>query len=201
MDVGPGVTGTVERFHRRPNELVQRTTGPDGSTVLNGYNGEVCWEMHNGVASLLTGATADVLRRAASFYDGLLPVEAAKALANGSTLGEVRLGADTTYAISISGVTLEAAKAGGLPIAYISKSTGLLDSVSVGGGNKAFHVQQTFGAYRDFGGLLVATQTESTTHTATVEMTQSVTIQEIRWDGVPNAVFELPEAVRSLIKP
>ena len=84
---------------------------------------------------------------------------------------------------------------------YISKSTGLLASVSVGGGNKSYLVHQTFGGYRDFGGLLVATEWTITTHTGTADLKQSFTIDEVRWDSVSERDLELPEAVRALIKP
>ncbi len=85
---------------------------------------------------------------------------------------------------------------------YISKSTGLLASVSVGGGNKPFLVHQTFGGYRDVGGLLVATELTITSRTGAAEpIKNSVTIDELRWDSVPELEFELPEAVRALIKP
>jgi hypothetical protein len=201
MDVGSGVTGTIEKFQRRPSELVQRTTAPDGSIVLNGYNGSIAWEMRDGVARLVAGYEADLLKNAAAFYDGLLAVPAAMASTRGATIGEVRLGDDTAFAMSLSGSTLAAAEAGGLPIVYISKSSGLLTSMSVGGGNKPFLVRQTFERYRDFGGLLVATELTTTTRTETGELRNSVTIEEVRWDNVSERDLALPEAVRALIKP
>jgi hypothetical protein len=201
MDVGSGVTATIEKFQRRPSELVQKTTAPDGSILLNGYNGSIAWEMHDGVARLVTGYEAEILKNAAAFYDGMLAVPAAMKATRGATIGEVRLGDDTAFAISSSGSTLAAAEAGGLPIVYISKSTGLLASVSVGGGDKTYLVHQTFGGYRDFGGLLVATEWTITTHTGTADLKHSVTIDEVRWDSVAESQLELPEAVRALIKP
>ena len=83
---------------------------------------------------------------------------------------------------------------------YISKSTGLIASTTVGGGNKPFLVRQTFGGYRDFGGLLIATELTVSNRTPAANFAQSITIDEVRWDGVSERELELPEAVRALIK-
>jgi len=198
----PGVPVTTEKFQRRPAELVQKTTALGSMVLLNGYDGNVAWEVRDGVARILTGPEAEVLKNTAAFYDGLLAAPAAMALTrNVATVGEGRVGDDTVLAISLAGSTLASAEAGGLPIAYISKSTGLLASTSVVGGNKPWLVRQTFGGYRDFGGLLMATELTTTSHTATANFEQSVTIDEVRWDSVSERELELPAAVRALIKP
>jgi hypothetical protein len=201
-EIIPGITGTIEKFQRKPAELVQKTTASDGSMVLDGYDGNVAWEMRDGVARLLTGYEAQAFKDAAAFYDGLLTAPIAAQLArNAATVGEARVGDDTVFAICVPGTTLATAEAGGFPIAYISKSTGLLTSTSVGGGNKPFFVRQTFGNYRDFGGLLVATKLTTTSRRGTTNFEHSVTIDEVRWDSVSERELELPEAVRTLIKP
>jgi hypothetical protein len=198
----PGVPATIEKFQRRPAELVQKTTALGSMFLLNGFDGNVAWEVHDGVARIVTGPEAEVLKNTAAFYDGLLAAPAAMALTpNTATVGEVRVGDDTFYAISLAGSTPASAEAGGLPISLISKSTGLLASTTVGGGRMPWFVRQTFGGYRDFGGLLVATELTTTSRTEAASFEQSVTIDEVRWDSVSERELELPEAVRALIKP
>ncbi len=33
IDASSGATGTIEKFQRKPSDLVQKTTGPDGSIL------------------------------------------------------------------------------------------------------------------------------------------------------------------------
>lgn len=197
----PGVPATIEKFQRRPAQLLQKMTALGSMFLLNGFDGNIAWELSDGVARIVTGPEAEVLKNTAAFYDGLMAAPAAMAWArNAVTVGEVRVGDDTFFVISSAGSTPASAEAGGLPITYISKSTGLLASTTVGGGRMPWFVRQTFGGYRDFGGLLVATELTTTSRTGTADFEQSVTIDEIRWDSVSERELELPEAVRALIK-
>ena len=98
------------------------------------------------------------------------------------------------------GVTLAAAEAAGLPVIYVSKSTGLLASMSLGGGKQSYFIRQTFGAYRDFGGLLVATELTVFNRTGAIEFKHAITIDVVRWDCVTDQQLELPAAVRALLK-
>jgi hypothetical protein len=96
-DLVPGFTVTVEKFQRAPAELVQKTTALDGSMiVVNGYDGNVAWQVHEGVARIVADAEADVLKQTADLYFGLLPAPMAMLHARGgATLGEVRVGDET----------------------------------------------------------------------------------------------------------
>jgi hypothetical protein len=191
-----GIAGaTSEKYYRKPSEFVQKL---EGSMVVNGYNGSFAWEVREGEARIMTEPEAAAMQRSALFYDGVLPVPAAMTMTRGATVGEVSIGDDTAYAVTLAGASLAVAEAGGFPIAYLSKSTGLLASVVIGGGDKQFSIIQTFAAYRDFGGLLVPTELTIVNRMGTTELTMAFTIEEIRWDDVPDSAFELPMAVRSL---
>ena len=74
-----------------------------------------------------------------------------------------------------------------MPIVYISKATGLVMSLTFGGPDKAFFARQVFGAYRDFGGMLIPTEWTITSRSGTEEFAHSATIDDVRWDGVPDS--------------
>lgn len=201
MDVAPHLRVTVEKFSRKPAELVQKMTGSDGSIVINGYDGSRAWEVRDGVARLLTGYEADALKQSASFYDGLLEPTAASRIRNAVTVGEGSVDGDTVFAVSGGVKTLAEATASGMPVVYISKATGLVTSLTLGGADKPFFSRQVFGAYRSFGGMLVPTEWTITSRSGSTEFTHSVEIDDVRWDSVPEGAFELPPEVRALIKP
>jgi hypothetical protein len=194
----PGMIVVTEKFQRSPSELLQKLMATDGSPLaLNGYDGSVAWEMRDDIARLTTGAEADALKSAASFYEGLLSETVPRGLV---TVAEFGAGDAGAFALTLPGVDIAAAEAGGFPIAYISKSTGLLASMSIGGGKMPWFVRQTFGSYRDFGGLLVATELTTTSHTGAIDFKHAITIDEVRWDCVSEQELELPAEVRALLK-
>ena len=70
----------------------------------------------------------------------------------------------------------------------------------LGGGKQSYLIRQTFGGYRDFGGLLVATELSVANRSGAIEFKHAVTIDEVRWDCVTEQELELPPAVRALMK-
>jgi hypothetical protein len=198
----PGMRIITEKFQRRPDQLVQKLTVIDGTVLaLNGYDGSIAWEVRDGVARILTGSEADTLKAAADFYHGLLAAPIVEAVAPKMvTVAELGAGDAGVYALTMPGASLAEAEAGGLAIIYVSKSTGLLASMSLGGGKMPWFIRQTFARYRDFGGLLVATEFSVTNRTGAVEFKHGVTIDDVRWDCVTDDEMEVPAPVQSLLK-
>jgi len=81
---------------------------------------------------------------------------------------------------------------------YFSSSTGLLigtETTMVSDVGTPMKAATTLSDHKDFGGVVVATS--GTMTTMGMEMLQ--TVETVTWDDVDAGVFELPDAIRSLL--
>lgn len=186
-----GIEAPLEILKLRPNKYLFRTTfGPLGE-IVSGYDGRTAWAVQPGQGAILLDkeVSAMVAEQADFFgdfhdYSRFAKVELAEdGDFEGRRVHRVRM-------VRASGDTL---------MEFFDVASGLsAGSVSVVGGPLGRNQTTTLvGAYRDFGGLMVATRIEQRTS----QYKLIISIAAVEFDTLDESAVEPPESVRALIRP
>jgi hypothetical protein len=186
-----GLTGSIEVFAARPNKALSKLTLAGIGDVIEGYDGTVAWSN-----SPMTGpmiATGEELTQKAldANFDGALGVAA--------RYDAIKTLEKTTFeGRPVYKVALTRKGSGGDDIELYDVETGLKAGSIIQRKSPMGTISITFSwsAYKKFGDLLqasVMTQTASGVQIVT-------TFTSIDYDNVDPAVFELPVAIKALIK-
>ena len=187
-----GLTADVESYQAAPNKMAMKSTIPGVGEMLQGTNGEIAWDANpmQGPRLLSDKELAQTLEGADFYGNMLYPVDRFSKMAN---LGEVDFNGEKSYKL-----TLVRKDSGRETTQYFSVATGLIVGAETVQESQmgALQVSSTLSDYKDFGGVKFPTKTEVTMGANKLIMT----ITNVVINGVPATAFDIPEAVKPLIK-
>ncbi len=187
-----GLTADVESFQAAPNKMATKSTIPGVGEMVQGTNGEIAWDANpmQGPRLLSDKELAQTLE-GADFYGNLLyPADRFSSMEN---LGVVDFNGEKTYKVK-----LVRKASGNETVQYFSVATGLivgaeLTQVSQMG---TMQISSTLSDYKEFGGIKFPTKTEVTMGANKLIMT----ISNVMVNGAPTTAFDIPDAVKPLVK-
>ena len=185
-----GMTGTLQLFAARPNKTVVKTTIGGIGEISEGYNGTVAWSMNPMTGPIL--ATGEELKQKAfdADFDGALNV--ASRYDAIKTLEKTTFEGRPVYKLALT------RKGGGDDIEFYDVETGLKAGAIIERQNPmgTIAITTVVSNYKKFGDLMMPTQmTQSTSGVQIV-----TTFETVEFDKVDPAMFELPAAIKALVK-
>ncbi len=185
-----GMTGTIEIFGAAPNlQVIKITMGGIGE-ISEGFDGTHAWS-NNAMTgpTLKVGKELDQVKLDADFYSDLRDP---KTYPDVKTVDKVTFDGKSCYKIELSRVD------GSKDVDYYDVTTGLRAGVEGTRETQMGPITQTSieGGYKKFGKLMQPTQL--TTKAMGVE--QRITLETVEYDTVQPSAFELPAAIKALIK-
>lgn len=191
------ISGDVEVFSARPNKTLMRATmtgigNPDGkpATIEEGFDGKVGWSMDpiNGPALVTGRALAE--KMIDSWFDA--PLHATDHVRQMTVMGQEPFDKRTAYKVKMvftNGVE---------QVEYFDVETGLQIGQEASRDTPVGIVPTRSMArdFKKFGNLMMATTMEETF----LGVSQIVTITSYEFDKVPATTFDLPKAIKALIK-
>lgn len=185
-----GMDASMELLRAKPNKFVQKVTvGPIGE-ISEGYDGKVAWSLNPMAGpSLVEGEALDRAKANADFFASLQdPANYSKL----ETVGLEDFGGRKCYKVAMT-------RDGREGIEYFDASTGLLAGFSASVATPQGKLESTtiFAEYAEYGGVKLARRIEQQSAAGNV----TITVTAVEFDKVDPAVFELPAAVKALIKP
>lgn len=183
-----GLTGDLDISTAAPNLLLVRVSLPGVGEILQGFDGEVAWSDNPMTGpAIMEGEARDDAVRQADFYPEL---NYAVHYPEMETLERQELDGQQVYKVRLVD------SAGKESFHYFDVESGLLVATE---GEQDTPMGRVFvstrvGGYREFDGRLVATELDQ----STMGMEQSMTIEEIEFNGVDEGAFALPETIRAL---
>ncbi|MBM3879923.1 MAG: hypothetical protein FJ387_09425 [Verrucomicrobia bacterium] len=190
---GQGVSAELEVLRAKPDRMVFKVSVQNFGVVSGGCDGRVAWLIDPmGGARLLQGKMLDQSRDDARFL-AQFQVYDAEDFKRPPTVARVEFDGKDCYEVKLT------LKSGREETRYFEVASGLLAGTrrmqeSEQGAAEAV---SRFLEYKAFGGVQQATK--AVQQTGETEITMS--LPEVSWDPIPSAEFDLPEAVRALIKP
>ena len=187
-----GLTGDVESYQAAPNKMATKSTIPGVGEMRQGTDGVVAWDSNpmQGPRLLSDKELAQTLE-GADFYGNLLyPVDRFSKLEN---LGVADFNGEKSYKIKL------VRKDSGRELThYFSVATGLIVGAETVQESQMgpMQVSSTLSAYKAFGGVKFPTRTEVTIGANKLIMT----ITNVVINGAPATAFDIPDAVKPLIK-
>ena len=185
-----GMSGTIEVFAARPNKILAKTTLAGIGDIAEGFDGKVAWSMSPMTGPML--ATGDELAQKAfdANFDGALGI--ASRYDAIKTVEKTTFEGRPVYKIALT------RKGGGDDIEFYDVETGLKAGGIMERKNPmgTISVTSAVSDYKKFGDLLQPTTMKQTT--SGVEIVTTFT--SIEYDKVDHSVFELPPAIKALVK-
>ncbi len=187
-----GLTANVESYQAAPNKMATKSTIPGIGDMLQGTNGEIAWDANpmQGPRLLSDKELAQTLE-GADFYGNLLySIDRFSKMEN---LGVADFNGEKSYKIK-----LVHKDSGRETTQYFSVATGL----SVGAETVqesqmgTMQVSSTLSDYKTFGGVKFPTKSEVNMGPNKLIMT----ITDVVINGAPATAFDIPDAVKPLIK-
>jgi hypothetical protein len=187
-----GLDASIEIYKQRDGKFLQKITiGPIGE-IAQGYDGTTAWGMQPQVGALvLEGEQAREMKSQGDFFGNFHDMANYK---SAETVELADFDGRKCYKVKLSRV------AGGEGFEFFDAATGLtagaIREIDIPGQGK---VSQTsvFSDYKDFGGVKMPTKIAQKGGQFDV----TVSITSVEYDKVDPAVFILPDAVKSLVKP
>lgn len=186
-----GMEGSLEMFRSIPNKLLIRVNIPNMGEITQGFNGQVGFTSNpmQG-ASLLEGNQLKQISRIADFY---IELHRAEKFTSMETVELTEFQGKPCYKVKLM------SKTGREYAEFFDQQTGLLTG-NVGErempGGTAEQIT-VFSDYKRFGDLLLPTRTA----TRVMTFEQVMTYESVEFNTVDEAVYELPEEVKALLKP
>jgi hypothetical protein len=185
-----GMSGTIEVFAARPNKIVAKTTLAGIGDIQEGFDGKVAWSMSPMTGPML--ATGEELTQKAfdANFDGALGI--ASRYDAIKTVEKTTFEGRPVYKLALT------RKGGGDDIEFYDVETGLKAGGIMERKNPmgTISVTSSVSDYKKFGNLLQPTVMKQST--SGVEIITTFT--SIEYDKVDPAVFELPPAIKALVK-
>jgi hypothetical protein len=186
---GQGITGKLEVLAKRPDKLVIKISLPGIGDLLQGFDGKVGWSVNPVTGPMvLEGKMLDQVREQARF-DAVLHKDAE--FKSMQTIGNADF--EGKQALQLKMLR----KSGQETTEYYDPQTGLLVGSS--------EIQETplgpisvtgaIGDYRKFGDILFATRLTQKMG----PLAQVMRFETMEFNGVDDAAFELPPAIKALV--
>ena len=185
-----GMDASMELYRSKPNKLVQKVVlGPVGE-ILTGFDGTVGWSTNpmQG-AQLLTGEALASLKNQADFFANL---QDPTVYTTAQTVDLTDFEGKKCYKVKV-------AREGRDGFEYFDLTTGLLAGFTGTLSTPQGPIESTtvFVEYGEWGGLKLPKKIEQRGGPAGTVITFSA----VEFDKVDSAIFDLPAAVKALIKP
>jgi hypothetical protein len=186
-----GVSGSIEAFAAKPNKTLVRMTIAGVGEVLEGVDGNVAWSLSPMFGPMLAqGKEAEQKKFDADFYAELRSNDRYK---SATTVQKTTWEGRPSYKVSL------VRHDGSEEFEYYDIENGLRTGreVSRDMSMGTLSVAQITSDYRKFGDL----QHPATVKINVMNVQQILTIASVEYDKVDPAVFDLPTAIKALIKP
>ena len=187
---GQGMSGTFEMLEARPNKALLRITIGGIGENLEGFDGEHAWSISPITGpSLAQGKELEQKRFDSDYYSELHDPARYRSI---TTIARTDFDGRPCYKISLL------RKDGDEDFEFYDVATGL----RAGGiatresPMGSITATETNGGYKKFGDILQATVVKL----STMGISQVLTFTNFEYDSVPPAAFELPAAIKALIK-
>ncbi|MYA07346.1 MAG: hypothetical protein F4060_09175 [Holophagales bacterium] len=184
-----GVKGESTLYAMAPDKFLSRLVVPGLGEIVQAYDGEIGWTEDPDGVSLLDGEMLADLKRQTRFYAAL---EYANLYPKQKTVGETEWNGQIAYRVDLVDTD------GGEHSHYFSSDTGLLigtETTITSDVGTPMKATTHHSDHKDFGGVVIATS--GAMKSMGMEMLQ--TVDTVTWDKVSTSVFELPDAVTSLL--
>lgn len=185
-----GMEASVEMFRGKPNKFVQKVVlGPVGE-ILQGYDGKVAWALNPMAgAQLVEGEALESAKANADFFANFQDFGA---YTDAKTVELTDFEGRKCYKVTLK-------RSGREGTEYFDAATGLLAGIagSVTTPQGTIVSTTVFEEYGDFGGLRLPKRIAQ----RTTQGDAVITISAVEFDKVDPSVFDLPAAVKALIKP
>ena len=184
-----GIEGTLEVYSAAPTMMRVNVDIPGFGTVRQGSDGETFWAINPAMGPMiLEGTMREQTRQQADFYGPLHPDWY---VASSETVERTEFEGQPAYKVKVLTKWDEEY------FEFYSVESGLLVGTirtqeSPMGGVEAVSVMSD---YRDFGGVMVATNIVQ----RVMGMEQIMTVDDIVYDGVDPTVFALPDEIKTLL--
>lgn len=187
-----GITAEVEAYQAAPNKMASKSSIPGIGEMLQGTNGEIAWDANpmQGPRLLTDKELAQTLE-GADFYGNLLyPAERFTKMAN---LGLADFNGESCYKIQ-----LVRKDSGRESMQYFSVATGLMVGAETTQESQmgSMTISSTMSDYKSFGGVKFPMKSEVNMGPNKMVMT----ITNVVINGAPATAFDVPDAVKPLIK-
>lgn len=185
-----GLSASVEVFRSKPNKYLQRITISQMGEVLSGYDGTTGWGINPGVPpQIIEGEALESHKANADFFAGLQDLAS---YAKAETIELTDWQGKKCYKVS-------ATRGSRVGTQYFDAATGLLAGfvVVVPTPQGPAEMSTIFAEYAKFGGVTMAKRIEQ----RTPQFNSVITFSSVEYDKVDPATFDLPAAVKALVKP
>jgi hypothetical protein len=185
-----GLTGTLELFAAKPDKSVQRITLPGVGTVDEGFDGTNGWSISAITGpTLLQGRELEQKKFDSYFYADLHDTDRYQSM---TTVEQTTFDGRQCYKVRL------VRRSGGEDFEFYDMQTGLKAGVMVTRETLMGAIPATVAEsdYRRFGKLLQPTTLKQTV----MGLQQLITITTLEYDNVDPSVFELPAAIKALVK-
>ena len=187
-----GLTADVEAYQAAPNKMATKSTIPGVGEMLNGTDGVVAWDANpmQGPRLLTDKELAQTLEGADFYGNMLYPADRFSTMEN---LGVAEFNGEKSYKVK-----LVRKDSGRETTQYFSVATGLIVGAETVQESQMgmLQVSSLLSDYKVFGGVKFPTKTEVNMGPNKMIMT----ITNVVINGAPATAFDIPEAVKPLIK-
>jgi hypothetical protein len=185
-----GISGPLEVFAAKPNKTLTKITLGGIGDVLDGFDGTVGWTINPMTGPMLAqGKELEQKKFDADFLSELRDPSRYESI---TTIEETTFEGRPVYKLSLK------RRGGGEDIEYFDVKTGLKagGEITRDSPNGPLTLRQVTSDYKKFGALLQP----STLKQSTMGVEQIITVTSIEYDKVDPSVFELPAAIKALVK-
>ena len=185
-----GITASVETIMAAPNLVLSKMTMPGIGDIASGFDGKTAWEANPMQGPRIKSERETLMMSEESdFYGGLLYSK--ERYTSAETVGAVEFGGEKTWQVKM------VLKSGRVVNDFFSIETGFrVGSQSTQeSANGTIEITRVDSAYKQFGGIMVATKRDMLTGSAQMVMTAS----DIVIGEVSPSVFALPAPIRTLL--
>jgi zinc protease len=185
-----GISGTLEIFRAKPNKFVQKLMIPQVGEILQGYDGKVAWATNPMQGpTILQAEMAEGLKSQAEFASNFQnPADYSRA----ETVELVDFEGRKCYKVKVTRGTRDG-------VEYFDVMTGML--AGIGGSlptpQGPIERSTVFREYGDFGGVKFPTRVEQRDGPSVT----TITFATVEFDRLSPNAFDLPVAVKALVKP
>ena len=185
-----GMSGAVEMYAARPNKSFTKTTVAGIGDISEGFDGKTAWSMSPMTGPMLASGEELAQREFNSNFDRTLGM--ADAYESMKTIEKTTFDGRPAYKLELK------RKGGGTDIEFYDVASGFKSGsvVEVKNPMGTITAESTLSEYKKFGDIMQPTVIKQVASGTQIVLT----FTEMEYDKVDPAVFELPAAIKALIK-
>ncbi len=185
-----GLEATIEILRAKPNKYFQKVTVAGVGEVTQGFDGKVAWGMNPMAgAQVVDGEALEAAKVNADFFANF---QDANAYSKSETVSLEDFEGRKCYKVSVTRGDRQGTE-------YFDATTGLLAGISGSTPTPQGNIESTtiYAEYGDYGGLKLPKRIEQRSSVGNT----SIAFTTIEFDKVEATAFDLPAAVKALVKP